>query len=96
MEADAEAAAVWRVFEGLYFSYLFGDACKHLLVVPVVSFGASFLDAQAGLPVPRTHRENILGLRNRGRRALRLGFAALGILQTSATRFVPVGRRQCP
>ena len=50
MEAHAEAAAVWRVFEGFDLAYLFGDACEHLFSVPLISLGAFYLGAQARLP----------------------------------------------
>ena len=96
MEAHAEAAAVWRVFEGFDLAYLFGDACEHSRFFFLISISAAFLGAQAGLPMPRTHRENILGPRNRGRRVLLLNFAALGILRTSAMEIAPLGRRLCP
>ena len=52
MEADAEAAAVWRVFEGFDLAYLFGDAGEHFASVPLISFRTSCLGAQATLPVP--------------------------------------------
>src|ERR1700733_4209669 len=42
------------------------------------------------------HRENILELRNRGRRFLRICFSAAATLRTSSMECAPWGLRRCP